>query len=69
MRRYRKYVIGYDYDRDIIYGKEEHNKLTFVNPMTLKQAVGQLAATTTEDNGRIRTIKQVVYELVPVSRA
>jgi len=59
MRKLKRYVVGFDQDRQCIYGKDRHGKVEYADPMTLSQAKRKLR----ELNGRPA---KAIYKLVPV---
>ena len=63
--RKHNYVIGYEGERQCIYGKDKDNKSEFCDPMTLFQAKQSVKKTFCFfNNGYLR--KTCVYKLVKV---
>ena len=62
MRINRKYVIGYDQDRQCIYGKDEDGNSKWIDPFTLKEAKKEMGKFDKNENNE----KPVIYKLVPI---
>ena len=65
MRKYKKYVIGFDRDDQVIYGDEEPLQIKYATPMTKTKAIQEFKDMI-ESNSNYRHSKIVIYELVPV---
>ena len=65
MRKYKKYVIGFDGDDQVIYGDGETQQIKYAIPMT-KTKAGQELKDMLEFNNNYRHPKVAMYELVPI---
>mgnify|MGYP001574658794 CR=1 FL=1 len=70
MRRYRKYVVGFDNDDHVIYGEDNSSSKWATHmaiPMTKTEATKELKDRIETNNScKTKYPKVVIYELVPV---
>ncbi len=58
-RKLKRYLVGYDQEHQTIYGKNEHGRTMYADPMTLKQAQRILKQLESH-------VSKTIYKLVPV---
>ena len=66
MRKYKKYVVGYDKDDECIYGDIPMDSgLSYIDPIGIREAT-KLQKEMIYDNDNYKHPKIVIYELVPI---
>lgn len=65
MRKYKKYVVGFDGDKQVIYGSDNLDSATYIDAMGIKEAIKKQKKLI-EYNNPYKHPKVVLYELVPI---
>ena len=63
MRKYRKYVVGWDNDENCVYGKDKPNESHWADPMSITEAKKYVNDLNEYNSGR--KVRAIIYELVP----
>lgn len=65
MRKYKKYVVGFDGDKQVVYGPDKHDSSTYIDVMGIKEVTKKYKEMI-KDNEYYDHPKIVIYELVPI---
>ena len=60
--RKHNYAVGFAGNQQVVYGKDEESKASWIEPLTLKQAQKRVKVLS-----QARYAKRTIYKLVPVT--